>query len=78
MNKKRKQLILVTALELALKYGLVGFNIEDIARSSKLSKSIIRSHFGGIKRIRAEIYKYALKKNIKPIINTPVLDIIRA
>lgn len=76
-RKKRRQLVFTCILELIEEYGLFNVSIAQIAKKAECSNSTVESHFGGIHSIRETVLEYAMENNMREILDTPVIDMIR-
>ena len=75
-SKERKKLVFSCLISLVIERGLFNVSLFHIAKRAKCSESTVKSHFGGIVKIREHVVEYAEKNNIQKILKTPITDII--
>lgn len=74
-KKQRRLLLFAIALSFARKKGLFSFSLQEVAKSGGCSVSTVKKYFGGISKLRSEIIRYGIIKDISWIKETSILDL---
>ena len=75
-KQERKNLIFTIALKVAEDKGIFKFTLNEVAKSCKCSKSLIKHHYGGIVNLRSEVILYGRKNNVNWIKNTSIMELL--
>jgi AcrR family transcriptional regulator len=67
-KKIRKDMVLCTAIEMALKVGYQHLIRDEVAKEAGISGSLVNKYFGTIEKLKKEVLRAAIEKGIIEIV----------
>lgn len=75
-KKERRVLIFTVTLKIAQSNGLFRFTLDEVAKQSKCSKSLVKYHYGGLTNLREKVIIYGRENDIHWINNTSIMELV--